>query len=171
MEISVPAGIGASDVQQAVRSEVVRIAELTKGDVNAQVELLYERLRALGLLTDDEVGTLSKLAHRGDTSGVDQPVAPGDYFRARDLLTGLLAGGNATPVAMTLAASAVGSYSISENPDGSGTVVVYAKNNGEWEKRAAAIGALLGAEWGPGGAALGGLIGGAVGSAVDHCLK
>ena len=163
-------GVGASDLQHAVRAEVRRIMEETKGDPLAQSQLLTERLRDLRLITDPEVDVLNRLAEIGYKSGAAKGDAKGGYFQSRDLYNSLLASGRASPVALALASSAVGSYSITENPDEPGGVI-FKKSNGAWQDRLGKAGAVIGAAWGPMGAAIGGEIGGAVGAAVDECLK
>ncbi|GGM13754.1 hypothetical protein [Nakamurella endophytica] len=170
MDITAPVGLGGSELHQAVRAEADRIVRETKGDVAAQTAVLYGMLRRRGLLQDDEVETLSALARLGAGTADGDGDARTAFFRARDVHSALLASGTASPVALALASSAVGSYSVEPAPGGSG-VTVYAKNQGEWEKRGAALGALIGADWGAGGAAIGGLIGGAVGAAVDKCVS
>jgi hypothetical protein len=162
-------GVGAGDFQHAVAAEVERILNETKGDVLAQHELLNRMLRERGLITDKEVEVLSRLAQVGHEAGGNERGARKGYFEARDLHNRLLAGGEASPVALVIASSAVGSYEVTEDPNGSGGVI-FKKSSGDWEGRGAKIGAVVGAFWGPAGAALGGLVGGAVGHAVDKCL-
>ena len=77
----------------------------------------------------------------------------------------LAASGKAGPVALVVASAAVGSFEISENPEGSTTVTIARVSYGS--SRAgigAGIGALLG---GPAGGVLGGAIGGLIGGIVD----
>jgi hypothetical protein len=91
------------------------------------------------------------------------------YFESRDLYNELVVSGEASPVALVIASSAVGSYEIKEDSGGAGGVV-FSKSAGDWEGRGTAIGGLIGAAvGGAAGAAIGGLIGGAVGHAVDEC--
>jgi hypothetical protein len=162
-------GVGAGDFQHAVAAESQRILRETKGDLLAQHKLLDGMLRERGLITDDEVEVFSRLAQLGHDVRSEKRSHGEAYFEARDLYNGLLAGGRATPVALVIASSAVGSYEMTSGSDGSGTVV-FKKSSGDWEGRGAKIGAVVGAFWGPAGAALGGLVGGAVGHAVDKCL-
>jgi hypothetical protein len=170
MELDSVVGVGVSDLQHAARAEIDRILKETKGDELAQSKLLIARMRELNLITDAEVAAVSRLAEVGFEAGAGKRSAREAYFESRDLYNKLLAGGEASPVALVLASSAVGSYSITENPDGSG-VVVFAKSGGNWEGRGAAAGAIIGSLWGPGGAAVGGAVGGLVGAAVDSCTK
>jgi hypothetical protein len=163
-------GVGASDMQYAVRAEVRRITKETNGDPLAQSKLLTGRLRELGLISDSEVEALNRLSEVGYESGAAKGDAKDAYFQSRDIYNTLLAGGQASPVALVLASSAVGSYTITEDPDGSGGVV-FKKSTGAWEDRLGRLGGLVGAGIGGlGGAAIGGLVGAAVGAAVDECL-
>jgi hypothetical protein len=167
----VPAiGVGAGDVQHAVRAEVRRIMRETKGDELAQSKLLTEWLRKFELISDTEIEAVNRLAEVGYEAGAGKKSASEAYFESRDVFNTLLTGGQASPVALVLASSAVGSYSITEDPDGSGAVV-FKKNTGSWEDRGKRVGAVIGSLWGPAGAAIGGEIGGAVGAAVDECTQ
>jgi len=168
MELAPMIGVGVSDLQHAARAETDRIIKETKGDELAQARLLIGRLRELSLITDTEVELVYRLAEVGYEAGAGKSGAREAYFESRDLYNTLLAGGEASPVALVLASSAVGSYSLTEDPDGSGGVI-FAKSGGNWEGRGAAAGAIIGSLWGPGGAAVGGAVGGLVGHAVDKC--
>jgi hypothetical protein len=164
-------GVGVSDLQHAARAEIDRIIKETKGDELAQINLLIGRLRELDLVTDAEVGPLNRLSEIGYEAGAGKRNAGAAYLESRDLFNALLATGSASPVALVLASSAVGSYSAAPDPDGSGKVI-YAKSNGGWEGRGAAAGAIIGgAIGGVVGAAVGGAVGGLVGAAVDECKK
>jgi hypothetical protein len=170
MELTPTIGVGVSDLQHAIRAEVQRILKETKGDELAQTKLLNGMLRKRGLLTEPEVRTANKLAQIGIEAGKGKKDAKAAYFESRDLYNGLLAGGDASPVALVMASSAVGSFSITEDPDGS-QGVVFKKAAGAWEQRGERLGALVGFRLGGlGGAVIGGAIGGTVGEAVDECL-
>ena len=170
MEISPLLGVGVGDLHNAMRAEIDRIIGETKGDALAQTKLLQTRLRELELVNDEELRSLTRLAELSSAAARGTTSAQAAYFESRDLYNDLLATTKASPVALVLASSAVGSYSITESSDGSGTVI-FAKNNGEWEQRGKAAGAIIGANWGPLGAAIGGEVGGLIGAAVDHCTK
>jgi hypothetical protein len=170
MELTPAIGVGASDIQHALRAELNRIVKETKGDAVAQSKLLLGMLHERDLVTDAEAEAVSRIAEIGHEAGAGRKGARDAYFETRDTYNRLLAGGGASPVALVLASSAVGSYEVQDSPDGSGTVVM-AKTSGDWEGRGAAIGGIIGATWGPAGAALGGLVGGAVGHAVDKCTE
>ncbi len=165
-------GVGASDLLHVVRAEVRRILKETKGNEVAQSKVLLGMLQARGLLTAKEVTVLQRQAEVGIRAGaVKKGNANKAYFESRDLYNSLLTSIGPSPVALAIASSAVGSYSTTENPDGSGTVV-YAKNNGAWQNRGSTIGAAIGSYLGgTGGAAIGAAIGGAVGEAVDECVE
>lgn len=168
MELTPLIGVGASDLQHAIRAEIARIVKQTKGDALAQSKLLIGMPRERSLITDSEVRVLNRLAKVGHEA--DKKDAKGAYFESRDVYNKMLAGGEASPVALAIASSAVGSYEIAPaKPDGSGGVV-FKKSSGDWEGRGALAGALIGSLWGPAGAAIGGAIGGGVGHAVDECL-
>lgn len=169
MQLSPPVGVGVGDLQHALRAEIGRILKETKGDALAQTRLLHQRLRGLDLLKDGEAETLSRLAEISSETGTGKNGARAAYFEARDLYNTMLASGDASPLALVIASSSVGSYTIAEDPDGSGTVV-FAKSKGNWEHRGAAAGAIIGSAWGPEGALIGGAIGGLVGAAVDECI-
>jgi hypothetical protein len=129
LELTPMIGVGVSDLQQAVRAEIDGINKETKGDELAQSKLLFGMLRERNLLTDTEVTAMSRLAEVGYEAGAGKRSARDAYFESRDIYNKLLAGGKASPVALVLASSTVGSYSIPEDPDGSGAVV-FAKNGG-----------------------------------------
>ena len=170
MELTPAVGVGVSDLQHAARAEITRIIKESKGDELVQSRLLLGKLRDLELVTEKEMASLRKLAEIGHETGTGKRKPAEAYLASRDLYNELLAGGRASPVALVLASSAVGSYSATENPDGSGGVV-FAKSGGNWEGRGAAAGAVIGSIWGPAGAAVGGAVGGIVGHAVDECTK
>jgi hypothetical protein len=169
LEFKPAVGVGVSDIQHAVRAEVERILKETKGDELAQTKLIHGMLRTRGLLTEADLRTVNKLAQIGIEAGQGKRDAKAAYFESRDLYNGLLARGDASPVALAMASSAVGSFSVTEGTDGS-PGVVFKKSNGAWEKRGTAVGATVGAIWGPLGAGIGAAVGGAVGAAVDECL-
>jgi hypothetical protein len=106
------------------------------------------------------------LAELGSEAGAGRKAASEAYFESRDLYNNLLAGGEASAVALVAASSAVGSYSMTEDSDGG---VVFSKNSGHWQSRGTLAGATIGAIWGPLGASIGGVVGGIVGEAVDEC--
>jgi hypothetical protein len=170
LEIGPLTGLGVGDLQHAMLAEIKRILRETKGDELAQTKVLHGRLRELGLVEEGELETLDRLAEISfDTTG-GLKSAQQAYFESREIYNTMLATGKASPVALVIASSAVGSYTIGESADGSGTVV-FAKSNGNWEQRGAAAGAIIGSLWGPGGAVVGAAVGGLVGAAVDQCTK
>jgi len=171
LELAPAIGVGGSDLHQAVRAEVDRISKETKGDELAQCKLLFGMLRERDLLTDTEVTAMSRLAEVSHEVGAGKTSARDAYFESRDTYCKLLADGKASPAALVLASSAVGSYSITEDPDGSG-VVIFLANSGSWASRGAAIGEAIGlAIGGATGALIGGEVGGAIGAVVDKCTN
>jgi hypothetical protein len=159
-------GVGASDVQHAVRAEIARILKETRGDELAQSKLLTGMLRERRLIEDEEVEAVNRLAELSYEAGAGKRSATEAYVESRDVYNTLLTSGEPSPVALVLASSAVGSYSFTDDSDKSGAVV-FKKSTGEWERRGAATGAIVGSIWGPVGAA----VGGAVGAAVDECTQ
>jgi hypothetical protein len=172
MELSPAIGVGASDLQHAVRAEVQRILEQTKGNEAAQSRLLLRMLRERGLITTKEVTVLQRQAEIGIRAGAARRGnANKAYAESRDIYNSLLTTTQPSPVALAIASSAVGSYSTDDTGGGGSGTVVYKKNSGGWQGRGATIGAAVGAIWGPAGAAIGAAVGGAVGEAVDECTK
>jgi hypothetical protein len=157
-------------VQHAVRAEVGRIIKETKGDELAQSKLLTGMLHERGLIGDPDVEAVNRLAELSYEAGAGKTSAAEAYFESRDLYNTLLASTETGPVALVLASSAVGSYEITVDSDGSDSVV-FKKSSGGWERRGAATGAIVGSIWGPLGAAIGGAVGGAAGAAVDECTQ
>lgn len=160
--------VGAGDLQHALRVELDQILHDTKGNELSQSASLLKRLRSLDLISDSELAGLTKLAKISKDVGVAKKSAQSGYFESRSLYNALLATSNASPVALAIASSTVGSYRIAESAEGSGTVV-FSRSGGNWSDRGAAAGAIIGSLWGPAGAAVGGTIGGLVGHAVDEC--
>jgi hypothetical protein len=108
------------------------------------------------------------MAEVGYEVAAEKTSATEAYLETRDLYNDLLAGGGASPVALALASSSVGSYSISQDSDGSKTIVM-AKTS-TWEDRGGKAGTLIGAAvGGVTGAVIGGVVGGLVGAVVDEC--
>ena len=169
MELVPMIGVGVSDLQHAARAEVERIIKETKGDALAQTKILIGKLRERDLINDKEVKTLSQLAKAGHECAAGKKSAQAAYFEARELYNTLLASAGTSPVALVLASSAVGAYSITQGSDGK--IIVFKASTGGWEGRGAAAGAVIGSIWGPLGAAVGGAVGGLVGHAVDECTK
>jgi Glycine zipper len=167
MELVPMIGVGVSDLQHAARAEVQRIILETKGDALAQIKALIGQLHERHLINDKEVTALSQLAKLGHEAGAGKKKAQAAYFEARELHDKLLASAGTSPVALVLASSAIGSYSITQGSDGE--TVIFKKSDGDWEGRGAAAGAIIGSIWGPLGAAVGGAVGGLVGHAVDEC--
>ena len=162
--------VGPGDLQHAARAEVRRILEQSKGDPVQQSASLHRRLAELGQLRDGEADALTKLAKLGTAAGDGTADATSAYLESRAVLDGLFASGTASPLALAIASSAVGSYDVQPSSDGAGTVV-FAKSNGSWEHRGAAAGAIIGLAFGPEGSLIGGAIGGVVGAIVDDCKK
>jgi hypothetical protein len=169
LELTPMFGVGAGDVQHAMRAEVARILKETKGDELAQSRILIEMLRERGLLADADVKVVSRLSELSQETAAGRRSAHEGYFESRELYNGMLARGDSSPLALALASSSVGSYAPTVDADGSGGVVFAAKK-ATWEDRGQLIGAAVGSLWGGAGAVIGGLVGGAVGGAVDECV-
>lgn len=170
MDITPAIGVGAGDLQYAVRAEVENVVARTKGDVLAQTKLLIAMLRTRDLITDAEVTTLTRFAELDTQASKRQITAQQAYLESRSVLNTMLASGGATGVALAIASSVVGSYSVTDGGNGSEAVTL-ARSDGHWATRGAITGAIVGGIWGPLGAAVGGAVGGAVGDVVDHCTK
>ena len=131
----------------------------------------------LGWISGDERDVLVKLYQPGGSKAAksakvaqtdDQRVriAARDYLNLRKSHAGLLARGDASPVALAPASGAVGSSEAEAGDDG--TTVVYAKSNRSYQGILGGAGAIIGgALGGAPGAAVGGAIGGVSGMIVD----
>lgn len=174
-ELTHRTGVGVADLQHAALAEARRLMSEAEGDRDVAAGLAFDRLRELGLLTEAERDVLGRIheigakAARGPAGGAsERPVATGAYLEVRRLYDGLLTTGGAGPVALVLAAGAVGSYEAVPGDDG--TTVVYAKSNRSYQGVLGGAGAIIGgALGGAPGAAIGGAIGGVIGTIVDDC--
>ena len=144
LELTPMIGVGAGDVQHAVRAEVARVLKETKGNELAQSKLVIEMLRERGLLAAADVKVVSRLSQISHETSAGKRSAKEGYFESRELYNGMLARGKSSPVALALASSSVGSYTMTEDADGSGGVV-FAKAKQTWEDRGKLIGAGVGA--------------------------
>ena len=144
----------AGDLQQATRAEARRTRQETRGDVPSQLRLLLKRLKNENLITDADAESVQRLfAVSGEARAGKQAVHDA-YFQSREIQS-MQASGQAGPVALAIASSTVGSYSINPGTDGSDTVVMAAANN-RWATVGSAVGAAIGGRLlGEGGAALG----------------
>jgi hypothetical protein len=170
MELTPLIGVGMSDLHHAVRSEVARILKQSRGNPRAQSKLLIAKLRDMNLINNREDDVLNKLVTLADESGNGKRSGKEAYLESRELLTKMLTEGRASPVALVIASSAVGSYSMDNGADGSDTVTIAKKSNTSWESRGTLAGAIIGGALGGAvGGAIGGAVGGLVGAAVDEC--
>lgn len=167
MDVDLVAGVGLSELQHAARTEARRIIAESKGDNVRQMELILKRLEGPGLITGKESATLLKLYTMSHAAGAGKGSAHKAYFESRKQLDSMLAAGNASPIALTIASANVGSFDISDDGKGGTTITAYKIN---YAQHGAAIGAGIGSLiGGPMGGMLGGEIGGLVGSIVDEC--
>jgi hypothetical protein len=158
-------GTDIAGLMHAARAEARRITEANKGDLVADHTAILNRLETGGLIGRTEAQTLLELYKIGYEAGEPKGDAQAAYFRSRDIYDQLAASGTAGPVALVVASAALGSFEISENPDGSTTTTIARVSYGSsLAGIGAGIGALLG---GPAGGALGGAIGGLIGGIVD----
>ena len=165
METSTYLGTDIAGLMHAARAEARRIMEANKGDVVSDHKAILDRLEAGGLITGEEVQTLLELYKIGYEAGEPKGNAQRAYFQSRGIYNKLAAGGKASPVALVVASAAVGSFEITENPEGSTTVTMARVSYGSsLAGIGAGIGSLLG---GPAGGVLGGAIGGLIGGIVD----
>lgn len=175
MEFTQTIGVGVTDVQHAALAEARRLMREAKGDRRAATVLVFDRLCELGWISESERDALTKMHQIGADSSAEQadqdagrPVATAAYLDVRRRYDELLITGSASPVALALAAGAVGSYEVVPGDDG--TTVVYAKSNRSYQGILGGAGAIIGgAIGGAPGAAIGGAIGGVVGTIVDDC--
>ena len=168
-------GVGVADLQQAALMEARRLMREAGGDRRVATGLVFERLHDLGWVSAAERDVLQKMHEVGapfarqDAGGKGgRPDAGRAYLEVREMYHALLTRGDASPVALVLAAGAVGSYE--PVPGDDGTTVVYAKSNRSYQGILGGAGAIIGgAIGGAPGAAIGGAIGGVVGTIVDDC--
>jgi hypothetical protein len=168
-------GVGVADLQQAALAEARRLMREAGGDRRVATGLVFERLHDLGWVSASERETLQKMHEVGTPFARPEgggkgsrPDATRAYLEVRDMYHALLTRGDASPVALVLAAGAVGSYE--PVPGDDGTTVVYAKSNRSYQGILGGAGAIIGgAIGGAAGAAIGGAIGGVVGTIVDDC--
>ena len=168
--------VGVADLQHAALAEARRLMREAKGDRRVATGLMFERLHDLGWITASErdvlqrmhdIGAESPESQKGDQRAVHK-VATAAYLEVRDIYDGMLATVGTSPVALALAAGAVGSYEAVTNDDGA--TVVYAKSTRNYQGILGGAGAVIGgALGGAPGAAIGGAIGGVVGTIVDDC--
>jgi hypothetical protein len=172
MELTQTIGIGVTDIQHAALEEARRLMREAKGDRRVATGLAFERLHDLGWVSAEERDVLHKMHEIGCDATKEQkdgaPTATAAYLEVRRMYDGLLAQGDAGPVALALAAGAVGSYEAVPGDDGA--TVVYAKSNRSYQGILGGAGAIIGgALGGAPGAAIGGAIGGVIGTIVDDC--
>lgn len=166
-------GVGVPDVQHAALAEARRFMREAKGDRRVAAKLVFDRLRELGWISESERDVLVKMNDVGaDVSASQEGTGRSDattaYLQVRRMYDELLVAGGTGPVALALAAGAVGSYEASD--PGDGTMVVYAKSTRNYQAVLGGAGAIIGgALGGAPGAAIGGAIGGVVGTIVDDC--
>jgi hypothetical protein len=169
------AGVGVADLQQAALAEARRLMREAGGDRRVATGLVFERLHDLGWVSAPERDVLQKMHEVGASAARQEeggkggrPDAARAYLEVREMYHTLLTRGDASPVALVLAAGAVGSYE--PVPGDDGTTVVYAKSNRSYQGILGGAGAIIGgAIGGAPGAAIGGAIGGVVGTIVDDC--
>lgn len=165
MESSTYLGTDIAGLMHAARAEARLIMVANKGDLVSDHKAILDRLETGGLITDQEAKTLLALYKIGYEAGEPKGDAQRAYFQSRDIYSRLAASGKASPVALVVASAAVGSFEISETPEGSTTVTIARVSYGSsLAGIGAGIGSLLG---GPAGGVLGGAIGGLIGGIVD----
>jgi hypothetical protein len=169
-DLTVSVGVGVGDLQLAAGRELQRIMREAGGDRRKAVQLVLEKLRKLGLISEAELGSLSKVCQLDFDSAAGSMPPEKAYVEVRRIYDEMLAGGQASPTALALASASAGSY-VSVEEVGGEPSVVFKKAGTNWQSTLAGAGALIGsALGGPGGAAIGGAIGGVAGKVVDDCL-
>lgn len=174
MEFTATIGVGVADLQHAALAEARRFMREAKGDRAVATKLVFERVAELGWITAEESDVLVKMYQSGTDATAAKAqkqrlsVPASAYLDVRERYAGLLAQANTSPVALVLAAGAVGSYEA--EPGADDTTVVYAKNTRSYQGILGGAGAIIGgAIGGAPGAAIGGAIGGVIGTIVDDC--
>jgi hypothetical protein len=169
-EMSPALGVGMGDLQLAASREINRLMREFDGDLQKMELHLITRMHDLELISEDEVGTLSKISEIGFASANDQIKPEKAYLQVRQIYDEMLASGKSSPVALVSASSAAGSYVAIEDDHGEPTIVYKKKGSNNWEGKLASYGAVIGTViGGAGGGLLGGAIGGIVGATVDAC--
>jgi hypothetical protein len=158
---------GMTDLMHAVRSETARTKTAAKGDLVAEHEMLLDRLIDADVMRREEAGALLQIYRRTFEAGEGKADPARSFFECRAVYDKLAGSGTASPTALVIAASGLGSFDLVAGPDGAPVVTVYRQSYGQ---QGAAIGATLGLVLGGGvlGATLGGQIGGLIGGIVDE---
>ncbi|MEO6530988.1 MAG: hypothetical protein ABI563_18385 [Specibacter sp.] len=165
MELSPTTIVGLPDLMHAVRMEARQVMAEHKGDYVGEHKAILARLIAADLITDKEAETLLGLYKTGYDAGEPKGDPQSAYFATRSVYSKMLAEPKTSPVALVVASAALGSFEISDDPDGSTTVTMARVSYGSsLAGIGAGIGSLLG---GPAGGVLGGAIGGLVGGIID----
>lgn len=169
VELTQTTGVGVTDLQRAALTESRRLMREAKGSRRVATGLAFARLSELGWISATERDVLSRMHEIGaQDDGPGRPVSTAAYLQVRGMYDELLTKGDTGPVALALAAGAVGSYEAVQGEDGE--TVVYAKSSQNYQGLLGAAGAIIGgAIGGAAGAAIGGAIGGVVGAVVDDC--
>jgi len=160
-------GVGIGDIKTATGREWARLLREAGGDELKAVGLMMEKIQDTGWITEPEARALKEISEIGYAATAGSRDAKEAYRETMRVYEELLASGSPSPVALAIASSATGSYTLEDAPDGSGNVV-YKKGGQNWEIRLAGLGGLIGGAMGGGlGAAIGAGVGGAIGAVVD----
>lgn len=166
MDTSLRGVAGMSDLMHAARAEAARVMEVTGGDVVAEHELLLDRLVEAEVVRREEVRPLLEIYRRTVDAGEGRCDPARAYFETRRMVDRLVSDQRVSPVAVTVATTALGTFNVQSDEDGATTVTVYRMS---YASNLAAIGAGIGAILGGGaGGVLGGQIGGFVGGIIDE---
>ena len=158
-------GTDIAGLMHSARMEARRVTDANKGDLVSDHKAILDRLETADLITDEESRTLLELYRLGYVAGEGKADVQQAYFDSRDTYDKLAATGKASPVALIMASASVGSFEISQSPEGSPTFAIARQSYGSaLSGIGAGIGAIIG---GPAGATLGAAIGGLVGGIVD----
>ena len=161
-------GIGVSEMQSAAGREVKRIMAEAGGDRLKADKIVLDKLLELQFITESELTVLTRICELGYAVTGGKHDAAEAHTEVKKAYEELLVAGNASPVALSYASGAMGSYVPTSS--GGQTTVVYKKSGGNWQGTLAGAGAIIGGYFGgPGGAAVGGAIGGVLGKIVDDC--
>ena len=160
MENYAPVRAGMSDLMHAARTEALRIMSETKGDHVREHELVLQRLVAADVIGGGDAESLLGLYKIGYEAGQGKGDPRRAFFASRDIYNKIAASPQPNPVSLIIASAAIGSFDLSEGPDGSIVVTVYALSYGQ---QGAAIGAGIGTLL---GGAVGGMLGGEIGGLI-----
>ena len=103
-ELTVGVGVGVGDLQLAASREVKRLMREAGGDRRKAVQLLLEKIHKLGIISEPELRSLSNVCELDFESAAGNMAPEKAYVEVRRIYDEMLAGGQASPTALALAA-------------------------------------------------------------------